>query len=281
MLAALTSALVLALTPAPMRADSVVRVMSYNIRYNNPGDGVHAWPHRADRVANLIRYHAPDLFGLQEALVGQIEDLTARLPHYAWFGVGRDDGRAVGEGTPIFYRRDRFVLLAQGTFWLSETPEVPGSKGWDAAITRIATWGRFQDRRSGARFVFLNTHFDHMGQQAREHSARLILDRLRTLADGLPAIVAGDFNITPDNPAYATLAGALEDARLRAVEPPHGPAETFFGFTVEPGAPGRRIDYVFVSPGVRTLRYATLTDQYHGHYPSDHVPVVADVVLGR
>ncbi len=164
-------ALLLATAAPALPADSLVRVVSYNIRYNNPGDGEHAWPLRADRVANLLRFYNPDLFGLQEALQGQIDDLVARLPQYAWFGVGRDDGRSAGEGTPIFYRRDRFTLLDQGTFWLSETPEVPGSKSWDAAITRIATWGRFVDRTTGTRFLYLNTHFDHIGQTARERSA--------------------------------------------------------------------------------------------------------------
>lgn len=278
MLTAALAALLL-VTPAAPRADSVLRVMSYNIRFNNPGDGVHAWPLRADRVANLIRYHNPDLFGLQEALIGQNEDLATRLPHYAWFGVGRDDGAAAGEGTPIFYRRDRFALLDQGTFWLSETPAVTASKSWDAAITRIATWGRFVDRSTGRRFLLLNTHFDHVGQTAREHSARLIRQRLAALGQGDPVVVTGDFNVTPDNPAYTTMTTELGDARLRAAEPPHGPEDTFFGFTVERDVPGRRIDYVFTSPGVRSLRYATLTDQYYGHYPSDHLPVVADLVL--
>lgn len=260
-------------------ADSSLRAMSFNIRFDNPRDGEHAWPHRADRVASVIRFHAPDVVGLQEALRRQIDTLAAALPDYAWFGVGRDDGKDRGEFSPVFYRRDRLELLEEGTFWLSLTPEVPGSKGWDAAITRVATWACFRDRLTDQAFFFLNTHFDHVGQEARVESAALIRDRIEALADGLPVVVTGDFNVTPDNPAYTTMAGFLADARVVSETPPHGPEGTFFGFTVERDTPGRRIDFVFVSPGLRVLRAATLTDQWHGHYPSDHVPVLADVRL--
>ena len=271
--------LLIALASTPAHPDTTLRVMSFNIRYNNPGDGAHAWPERADRVASTIRFYAPDVVGLQEALKGQITDLEQALPDYAWFGVGRDDGVEGGEFSPVFYRKSRLELVAQGTFWLSETPEVPGSKSWDAAITRIATWARFRDREDGTAFFYLNTHFDHIGQEARVESAALIRQRVGALAGGLPVVVTGDFNVTPENPAYATMTAFLEDARLVSDTPPHGPEGTFFGFTVEADVPGRRIDYVFVSPGVRVLRAATLTDQWHGHYPSDHLPVLADVRL--
>ncbi len=263
-------------TPSP---DSTLRVMSYNIRFNNPGDGEHAWPHRADRVVSMVQFYAPDVVGLQEALAGQIDDMAAALPGYAWFGVGRDDGKAAGEFSPVFYRRDKLELLEDGTFWLSETPTLPGSKSWDAAITRIATWARFRDSQTGKEFFYLNTHFDHVGQQAREESARIIADTLSAMAGTLPVVVTGDFNVTPDNPAYATMTGFYDDARLRSETRPHGPDETFFGFTVEKDAQGRQIDYVFVSREIEVLRAATLTDQWYGHYPSDHLPVLADLRL--
>ncbi len=264
-------------TTAP--ADTALRVMSFNVRYNNPGDGEHAWPLRAARVAGLVSFHAPDVIGMQEALAGQIADLAAALPGYAWFGVGRDDGQAGGEFSPVFYRPDRLEKLDGGTFWLSQTPAVPGSKSWDAALTRIATWARFRDRLSGQEFFYLNTHFDHIGQQARVESARLIQLQAQTLAAGLPIVVTGDFNVQPDNPAYATMTAFLRDARVASETPAYGPEGTFYGFTVERDAPGVRIDYVFVSPAVRVLRAATLADQWNGHYASDHVPVLADVKL--
>ena len=162
----------------PPDAMTPLRVISYNVRFNNPGDGINAWPERRDRVAALLRFHEADLIGVQEALAGQLDDLDAALPGHAWLGVGRDDGATTGEYTAIFYRTDRLELLDEGTFWLSPTPSVPGSVGWDAAITRIATWARFRDLRTGTAFVHLNTHFDHVGAEARTESARLIVDWL-------------------------------------------------------------------------------------------------------
>lgn len=260
-------------------ADTTLQVMTFNIRYNTPNDGEHAWPHRLERVASTIRFHAADVVGLQEALRGQIDDLAAQLPGYAWFGVGRDDGRDAGEFSPVFYRTDRLDLEDQGTFWLSETPEVPGSKSWDAAITRIATWGRFRDRTTDETLLLLNTHFDHVGQQAREQSARLITDRLAALAGDLPVVVTGDFNVEPDNPAYATMTAYLRDAQVVSETPPHGPAGTFYGFTVEMGEAERRIDYIFVGDGVQVQRYGALADQWNGLYPSDHLPVLAEIAF--
>ena len=260
--------------------DSTVRVMTFNIRYATDADGIHAWTHRKDRVASVLRYHRPDAAGLQEALRHQIDTLAARLPAYAWIGVGRDDGADGGEFSPIFYRRDRLALLDHGTFWLSRSPDVAGSRGWDAALPRIATWGRFRDRQTSVVFLLVNTHFDHVGQQARERSSWLIIDQMEHLADGAPIILLGDFNLEPQNPTYATLMVRLADTRTVSETPPHGPAATFFGFVVEPEATGRQIDYIFASPGLRVLRHATLTDHWHGYYPSDHLPVLADVRLG-
>ena len=263
----------------PVSTDSTLRVMTFNIRYNNPGDGEHAWPHRKERVASVIRFHEADLVGVQEALKGQIDDLEALLPEYAWIGVGRDDGVAAGEFSPIFYRQDRFELLEQATFWLSETPEVPGSKSWDAALTRIVTWGRFRDKTTEEMFYLFNTHFDHRGEQARTQSARLLLEKINALAGDALVIVTGDFNVVPTTEAYRVMVTELEDARHRSVTPPHGPEETSFGFTVEVGEQGRRIDYIFVHPDVRVQHYGVLTDHWHGHFPSDHLPVLAEVAL--
>jgi endonuclease/exonuclease/phosphatase family metal-dependent hydrolase len=260
-----------------------LRVMTFNIRYDNPGDGVNAWPNRKDWVASLIRFHSADAVGVQEALVRQLADLDARLPGYARVGVGRTDGREAGEFSAILYRTDRLELLESGTFWLSPTPEVAGSKGWDAAITRIATWARFRDRRSGCRHLHVNTHFDHIGEQARQESAQLIRRRVTTLAGGLPVILTGDLNTTPSSVAYRiftrdTIPGAsapLADAYTVSRTGHYGPTSSWNEFkAIEPG---RRIDYVMVSPGVEVLAHGILPDSWDGRFPSDHLPVLAAV----
>ena len=264
----------------PTAADPL-RVMTFNIRYDNPGDGVNAWPNRKDWVASLIRFHGADAVGVQEALLRQLTDLDVRLPGWARVGVGRADGREGGEFSAILYRTDRLELVESGTFWLSPTPEVPGSKGWDTAIERIATWARFRDRRTGCRVLHLNTHLDHMGEQARQEGTRLIRRRLASLAGGLPVIVTGDFNTTPSSVAYRimtrdTIAGAiapLGDAFVSSRTGHYGPTSSWTAFkAIEPG---RRIDYVMVSKDVDVLAHGILPDSWDGRFPSDHMPVLA------
>jgi endonuclease/exonuclease/phosphatase family metal-dependent hydrolase len=260
--------------------------MTFNIRYDTPADSGNAWPHRRDRVASLARFHAPDALGVQEALAHMLRELDARLPGYARIGVGRADGREGGEFSPIYYRTDRLELLDGGTFWLSPTPDVAGSKGWDAAIERVATWARFRDRRTGCPFLLLNTHFDHIGERAREESARLVRRRLAALAGGLPIVVTGDLNTTPERAPYRvftveTIAGAsapLRDAFVASRSGHYGPTSTWNAFTAI--EPGRRIDYVLVSADVAVLTHAILPDAWDGRFPSDHLPVVADIAVG-
>ena len=258
-----------------------IRFMTYNIRYNNPNDGVHAWPSRKDRVASIIRFHGVDIVGMQEVLKGQIDDLETLLPDYAWFGVGRDDGVDGGEFSPTFYRRNRFELIESGTFWLSESPSIAGSKGWDAAITRIANWGIFRDKFTDGGFLHLNTHFDHRGERARTESARLIVDSLARLADGKPIVVTGDFNVEPTAPAYAIMTELLQDSRGSSATAPHGPEATFAGFTVDLMEEGGRIDYIFVDDSTTVLSYGVISDQWNGLYPSDHLPVLAEVLFRK
>ncbi|MEE2608946.1 MAG: endonuclease/exonuclease/phosphatase family protein [Pseudomonadota bacterium] len=256
-----------------------LKVMSFNIRYNNPNDGEHTWPNRKNRVASVIRFHGADLIGMQEALRDQIEDLQQLLPEYSWIGVGRDDGVDAGEFSPFFYRRDQFEVIDQGTFWLSETPELPGSRSWDAAITRLANWARLKDLRNNRSFFYLNTHFDHRGEQARTESARLIVSRLQIMAANEPIIVTGDFNVPPSTETYQIMTASLRDSRLLSITPPHGPEGTFSGFTVVPGSSYRRIDYIFVAEGIKVQRYGVISDQWNGNYPSDHLPVLAELLL--
>lgn len=258
-----------------------LRVMTFNLRLDLASDGPNAWPYRRDWVAALIRFHAPDAVGVQEALAPMLADLDARLPGFARIGVGRADGRSGGEFSAILYRTGRLDLLDSGTFWLSPTPEVAGSKGWDAAIERVATWGRFRDRRSGCSYVHLNTHFDHIGERARQESARLIRRRLASLAGNLPVVVTGDLNSDPQSVPYhifvhdtiARALGPLRDGFVVSRDSNYGPTSTWNGFkAIEPG---RRIDYVLVSPLVSVSSHAILPDSWDGRFPSDHLPVIA------
>ncbi|MDP2887967.1 MAG: endonuclease/exonuclease/phosphatase family protein [Bacteroidota bacterium] len=255
-----------------------LRVMTYNIRMNTPSDGVNAWPNRSSQVSALLDFHQAEIFGLQEAFIGQIEDIQADLPKMKWVGVGRDDGEKAGEYSPIFYDSEKFKALKQGGFWLSETPEKPGM-GWDAACNRVCTWIILKEHKTGGKFIVLNTHFDHVGNKARSESAKLILRKIKELnTDKLPVILMGDFNLTPDKEPISLITGELKDSREISKKPPYGPEGTFNAFKFD--APMKdRIDYVFVSDDIEVKRYAVLTDSKDQRYPSDHQPVFVSLEL--
>ncbi|CAH8711927.1 endonuclease/exonuclease/phosphatase family protein [Paenibacillus thiaminolyticus] len=280
-----------------------LRCMSFNIRYgsDNTEDGEQRWSRRADMVASMIRFHRADTVGMQEALRHQIADLERMLHDFGWVGKGREDGADAGEYCVVFYRKSRLEPLENGTFWLSETPEVPGRLGWDAACPRIATWVRFEDKLTGTRFIHFNTHFDHVGTVAMEQSALLLLNRIEKLEERCPVIVTGDFNCSESSVPYGILTGAgngfgaLRDARYAAQHPHFGPSFTFHGFQLQrlieclyrdgecfKGDNGEDldspIDYIFVNEQVRVLQYGVLADQQNGRFPSDHMPVVADIL---
>ncbi len=267
--------------PATHTPASPLRVMTFNIRYNNPGDGEHAWPNRKERVASTILFNQADLVGVQEALKEQMDDLAGLLPGYAWLGVGRDDGKEAGEYSAIFYNPSRFEVLESGTFWLSTTPEVPGSKDWDAAITRIVTWAHFKDIPSGDTFYHFNTHFDHRGEEARERSAELIAERAPQMAGDLPLVVTGDFNFTEDAPGYSVLTEKLHDTFYTSQQPHHGPDETIYGGFEVTHETGRRIDYIFVNDHFSVLQHATLSDNWDGAFASDHLAVITTLAPGK
>ncbi len=264
---------------AAEEAQRPLKAMSFNIRYDNPDDGVSAWPNRRSRVASMVVFHDVDLLGLQEVLKTQLDELALLLSDYEWVGVGRDDGVNAGEFAPIFYRTQRFELVDSGTFWLSEDPQRAGSKSWDAALPRIATWAVFNDKSTSRQVFHLNTHFDHRGETARVESAKLITRLLPGLSAGIPTVVTGDFNKAPDSEVYSQMTALLADSKTVSLRPPHGPEGTFGGFTVEVQESSERIDYVFVSLGIQVLRYGALSDQWNGYYPSDHLPVFAEIVL--
>lgn len=248
-------------------------VASYNIRFNNPNDGINAWPNRIEMVTALLKYHEADLFGLQEALHGQIEDLATRMPGFKWFGTGRDDGKLKGEFSPIFYNAQKYDLIESGQFWLSETPDVP-SKGWDAALNRICAWGKFKAKDKKKEFFFFNTHFDHIGDTARARAAILIQDKIAQLTAGkkLPVILSGDFNLTPETLPVVLMKKKMLDSYEITETPPYGPVGTFNAFKRDHPL-NMRIDYIFVNDKVNVHKYGVLTDGWDNRYPSDHLPV--------
>jgi endonuclease/exonuclease/phosphatase family metal-dependent hydrolase len=256
-----------------------VRVMTFNVRFGMADDGEDSWPHRRDLVARVIRDYDPAVLGVQEALRFQLDEIEGALPHLGEIGVGRDDGDEEGEYAAILFDRRRLHVLAQGTFWLSDTPEVPGSATWGNRVTRLATWARFRDRDTGRTFYVFNTHWDHESQQARERSAALLLERIRARDVGAdPVVLTGDFNAGEDNPAFRALLaapGGLHDT-FRALHPDEGGVGTFNGFHGDRDGP--KIDAVLASPAWRTLSAGIDRTSEGGRYPSDHFPVTATLV---
>jgi len=257
--------------------DLVLRVASYNLRMDTPADSLNAWSYRKDKVNALIRYHGWDIFGTQEGFLHQLQDIS-RMTEYTYIGVGRDDGKTAGEHSAIFYKTDRFELLDKGDFWLSETPDVPG-KGWDATCcNRICSWGKFKEKQSGKIFYFFSVHFDHQGVVARKESGKLMVSKIKEIAGDHHFIFVGDLNSTPETEQVKLLSSNFKDAKSVTKLPPYGPDGTFNNRFTNPIGAGR-IDYVFVSEGFDVLKYAGLTDNDGLYYPSDHIPVMADIVL--
>lgn len=260
-------------------------VASYNLRYsiekNHKSDSVKGedWVRRGPAIAALIRYHEFEIFGTQEGLLHQLEDLSEWLPGFAYVGVGRDDGKKEGEHTAVFYQTKRFKVLDHGDFWLSETPEKP-SMGWDGTCChRMCTWVHFEDVKSGAKFYFFNTHFDHQAIVARKESAKLILSKINEIAAENPVVFMGDLNGDHQSDWYLTIANSdlLTDAYLE-VDDPYAVNGSFNGF-------GRRtesnsiIDHVFTTKHFEVEKWGILTDTYHGKFPSDHFPIKVQLRL--
>ena len=266
---------------ASVQADEPVRVMTFNIRYDNPADSLDNWAYRKDRAAKAIRFYDADIVGTQEVLHNQLEDLRQRLPGYEVIGVGREDGKEKGEYSALWYRKDRFTAKDSGWFWLSETPEVAGSKGWDGACERIATWAKLQDRLTGQELFVLNTHLDHVGVEARKCGVKLVLDKVQELGGDLPVIVTGDFNAEPESGVIKQVTDAadpehLTDARTVAALV-YGPDWTFHDFGRVPMDQRQRIDYVFVKNGLEVLKYGILAETEGDAFLSDHAPVLVSV----
>ncbi|MGI6355355.1 MAG: endonuclease/exonuclease/phosphatase family protein [Lentisphaeria bacterium] len=278
--------LMLALLPAiaaevtPSDDDRVIRVATFNIRC--PGDKPpNTWEERIPRINAVLKNHQIDLVGLQEATYQQLQAII-KDTGLAYIGKGRSDGNKRGEYSCILYREDRFECLENHTFWLSETPEKPGSRSWKSFCSRICTWGRFRDRRSGITFVFLNTHLDHGSPAARENGAKLIISNLPDIQREQPAIFTGDFNAGPDSPPIKTVMSAFKNSASLSLAKPTGPTGTGHGYKPTPEKLARPpIDFVFVSPNFEVLEHHTLTDTFDDLYPSDHFPVLAVLRLPK
>ncbi len=261
----------------------VIKVMTFNIRYDNPHDSVNAWPNRAAQVCDFIKNEEPDLLGLQEVLLRQYLILDSALTDYTSVGVGRDDGAKGGEMNPVFFRKERFDLIRTITFWLSDTPDVPGSKGWSSSLPRIVTWMELADKNTHEHFYYFNTHFAHDSDSARIMSSKILLDQVAKISNGSPFILTGDLNMLPTSTGYSILTGpaesvpAIKDSFTISEKRPWGPTYTFNGFSDKPGA--GRIDYIFVKSGMRALEHRTIIKKQDGVFISDHWPVEATVLL--
>lgn len=256
-----------------------VNFMSFNIRYDSPSDGENRWEKRKDFACDVVRDEAPDVVGLQEANRHQLDVFRTNLPEYAEVGIGRD-GKRGGEYSAILYLHKRFDLTASGTFWLSETPTKP-SQDWKSACRRICTWAQLTDKASRKSFFVYNTHLDHKSQLARMKGIKLIKDTMERQSAGHPAVLMGDFNVEEDNPVISFLNGSsspkTSDVFLvdifRAYHPDKRTVGTYHGFSGR--IDGKRIDYIFATPGTHTLDATIVTTNRNGRYPSDHFPVTA------
>lgn len=248
-----------------------LRVMSLNIRLPADGDGANRWELRRDLTIATIRRADPDVIGTQELFRRQGDDIVARLPNYRWIGIGRSGtGKADDEHMSIFYRADRMTVERWGNFWLSDTPEVPGSISWGHPYPRMVTWAILKGR-DGGRFALFNTHLPYRAgdEAAREKAAALLADRIPGIAGDLPVVVTGDFNTVPDSPTYRRMTRDLRDAWTAAARRT-GPEATFHGFT---GTPDRRIDWV-LARGLVAKRAETIATRRGNVFPSDHYPVL-------
>ncbi len=264
-------------------ANTTIKVITLNIRYDNPADSINSWANRADQVCKFIVNEKPDILGLQEVLWHQYQLLDSALTDYSSIGTGRNDGAREGEMNPVFFRKDKFDMVRNITFWLSDSPEVAGSLGWGSSLPRIVTWMELVDKKSHNHLFFFNTHFAHDSDSARLMSSKILLNQVNKIAGEYPFIISGDFNMPSTSTGYSILTGPdesvplLKDSYVITEKRPSGPVFTFNGFSDKMKA--ARIDYIFVKNGLRVLDYKTFVKMEHGIFISDHWPVEAVISL--
>ena len=273
---ALLGILLLALSVTTF-ANNPLTVMSYNIRCGlcEPKGNPNNWETRKYLLAHLIKTHNPDVIGLQEAEIFQVQDLVEMLDEYSWMGVGRDDGKDKGEATAILFRTARFSLQGQQTLWLSLTPQQP-SRGWDAAFRRTLSIAKLLDAQSKQALYIFNTHLDNEGETARQESAKQILGEIAKLDAAVPIVLTGDFNFTAAAKGYEIIAQTLADAEKISTTPATGGSKTFNGFG-ESKEPDNKIDFVFVKKSMKALSHQVDTTMYNNLFPSDHYPVIVTI----
>ena len=255
------------------------KIMTYNIRYDNPNDGENQWSKRKAFLSNQITFYEPDVFGIQEGLHHQVKYLDSVLVNYNYVGIGRDDGKTKGEYSAIFYNAKKLEYIQENTFWLSETPQKI-SVGWDASMERICTYALFKDLKTNQHFWVFNTHFDHIGNEARIKSTELIVKKIKAFNKrSLPVIVMGDFNLKSGSKPIQYLSKVFNDTKKVSEMNPFGPIGTFNGFKFsEPVI--HRIDYIFTSKhNIKVNKYAVLSDSKDCKYPSDHLPVIVEIEI--
>jgi len=260
-----------------------IKVITFNIRNDNPRDSINAWPNRKNLVIGFLKEEKPDLFGLQEALWHQYAAIDSALEGWSSVGVGRDDGKRKGEMNPLFFNEKRFKMVRGNTFWLSETPDIPGSKGWGANLPRIVTWVELKEIKTGKTLYYFNTHFAHDSDSARVMSATLLLDQVRKIAGNEKFIITGDFNMRPNSRAYSILIEAgkskplLSDSYKISQSVPEGPVGTSNSWSDM--SRDNRIDYIFVRNGMKVNSIKTVVRKQGNVFISDHWPVVAEISL--
>jgi endonuclease/exonuclease/phosphatase family metal-dependent hydrolase len=262
-------------------AQQEIKVMSFNIRLDVVSDGENRWDARKEKVASLMNYYEADFIGGQEVQHHQLQFLKSKLTSYNHIGVGRDDGKEAGEYSCIFFNQQKFKLIEQSTFWLSQTPDTVGM-GWDAVCNRVCTYGLFQSKKTKELLWIFNTHFDHIGKTARIESAKLITKKINELQQkkNVPVIITGDFNSAPSDEPAQYMSAAFINCRTASEQPAYGPADTWNGFQFDKKPEGC-IDYIFISNNkkIAVKKFATITDSYEKKYPSDHFPILATLEL--
>lgn len=268
--------------PAPDEPKNTAIIATFNLRYNNAADGANAWPNRKEMVANVITNHKFDVFGAQEPYIDQLNDMATLLPEYAYIGTSRTGETNRGEFAPLFYHKERVEILEFGQFWLTEKDKTQPNVGWDAAQPRTCVWAKIKHKATGETFYVFNVHFDHVGFQARQESAKMLIEEIPTIAKGNPFFLVGDFNFDHNSANFQALntSSILIDTFGIAQRNINGSRGTLNSFNPNSTSTGR-IDHIFVNKQnpPKVVRHQIITDSFQGKLPSDHFPVMVEVAF--